>query len=104
MAQTLRPVSPHLGIYRWQITMVMSILHRATGIALAAGSALIVWGIVALAAGPAAWTQFAHCAGSLLGTIALIGWTWSLTFHLFNGVRHLLWDTGWGFELPRTTL
>lgn len=103
MAQTLRPVSPHLQIYRWQITMLLSILHRATGIALAFGSALVVWGVIALAAGREAWESFAHCAGSIPGQVLLIGWTFSLSLHLFNGVRHLLWDTGWGFEIKRMT-
>jgi succinate dehydrogenase / fumarate reductase cytochrome b subunit len=94
-----RPLSPHLGIYRWQITMTMSILHRATGVALAVGSILLVWWLVAAGIGPDA---FEHVHGLLSGGIGqflLIGWTFSLYYHLCNGIRHLCWDAGWGFEI-----
>lgn len=101
MNQTARPVSPHLQVYRWQIQMMISILHRATGVALAAGSLLLVCGLMALASGPEAWARFSACAGSPLGEIVLFGFTWSLALHLLNGLRHLAEDMGWGYEVPR---
>ena len=97
MSANARPLSPHIGIYRWQIQMVTSILHRATGIALVAGTILLVVALLALAAGPQAWDCVATCCGLWFGTIILIGWTWSLAFHFFSGVRHLTWDLGYGF-------
>jgi|KBSMisStaDraftv2_1062788.scaffolds.fasta_scaffold87463_2 succinate dehydrogenase / fumarate reductase cytochrome b subunit len=101
---TARPLSPHLQIYRWQLTMVLSIIHRATGVALAAGTVLLIALLLALAAGPDAYqTVRAFCA-SWLGMLMLFGWSWALCFHMFNGLRHLLWDVGWGFEIPRAYL
>jgi succinate dehydrogenase / fumarate reductase cytochrome b subunit len=94
-----RPLSPHLGIYRWQITMTMSILHRATGVALAVGSILLVWWLVAAGIGPGAFDTVHRFLASGLGQFLLIGWTFSLYFHLCNGIRHLCWDAGWGFEI-----
>jgi len=101
MPQSARPLSPHLGIYRWQLTMTLSIIHRATGIALAVGTLLVLAALFALAAGPEAYANVQHFCASPVGTFLLIGWTWSLFFHLCNGIRHLAWDTGWGFEIPR---
>jgi succinate dehydrogenase / fumarate reductase cytochrome b subunit len=101
MAHSGRPLSPHLGIYRWQVQMVTSILHRATGIALVVGALLVLWGLMALAMGPAAWAAFTGFTGSVVGIILLIGWTWSLMFHLCNGIRHLLQDTGMGYQIPQ---
>lgn len=98
MAQTGRPLSPHLGIYRWQVQMVTSILHRATGVALAAGTLVVLWGLLALATSANAWASFAAVAGSVVGRVLLLGWSWALFYHLCNGVRHLLQDTGMGFE------
>ena len=102
MAQT-RPLSPHLGIYRWQITMTLSILHRATGVALAAGTLLVIVALLALAAGPESYAHVQNFCASNLGMFLLLGWTWSLCYHLCNGIRHLAWDTGWGFEIPRAS-
>jgi len=99
MAQTGRPLSPHLQVYKWQVQMVSSILHRATGIVLAAGSLLIVWGIAALAAGQDAFATFSACATSALGTIVMIGWTLAFFYHLCNGIRHLLQDAGKGYAI-----
>ena len=101
MATPQRPLSPHLQVYRWQIQMVTSILHRATGIALVAGMLGLVWGLVALAGGEKSWAAFATCAGSLLGQLVLFGFSWALAYHLLNGIRHLLWDLGWGFRIPQ---
>ncbi|HET7359198.1 MAG TPA: succinate dehydrogenase, cytochrome b556 subunit [Rhodanobacteraceae bacterium] len=101
MAQTGRPLSPHLGIYRWQVQMVTSILHRITGVALAVGTLILLWGLLALATGPDAWNTFGYWAGSVIGTILLIGWTWSLFYHLCNGIRHLFQDGVLGYEVPQ---
>jgi succinate dehydrogenase / fumarate reductase, cytochrome b subunit len=94
-----RPLSPHLQIYRWQWTMAYSILHRATGIALGVGTLLLVWWLVALATGPAAFEGAQAVIGSFLGRLFLFGWTFALFYHLANGIRHLVWDTGHGFDL-----
>lgn len=99
MAQTGRPLSPHLQVYKWQVQMLTSILHRATGIILAVGSLIIVWGLAALAAGEEAFATFTACASSPLGTIVLIGWTLAFFYHLANGIRHLVQDTGKGYAI-----
>ena len=95
-----RPLSPHLQVYRWQVQMVTSILHRATGIALAVGALAMVWGLVALAAGQDRWEAFAACVGSPLGKLALFGFSWALAYHLINGIRHLVQDAGHGWSIP----
>lgn len=81
--------------------MVTSILHRASGIALAAGSILLLIGLLALAAGPAAFAKVQAFCTSWIGIILLLGWTWSLAFHLLNGIRHLLQDAGMGFRIEQ---
>ncbi|MGA7297129.1 MAG: succinate dehydrogenase, cytochrome b556 subunit [Rhodanobacteraceae bacterium] len=101
MASTERPLSPHLGIYRWQVQMVTSILHRATGIALVAGSILLLISLLALAAGPAAFAAVRDFCTSWIGIVLLVGWVWSLAFHLLNGIRHLLQDAGLGFRIEQ---
>jgi len=98
MATDNRPVSP-FWIYRWQITMTMSILHRATGVALAVGSLALVWWLVAASMGPEAYGGAQRFFSTWFGQFLLIGWTFSLFYHLCNGVRHLAWDAGWGFEI-----
>ena len=104
MPHTERPLSPHLGIYRWQLTMMLSILHRATGVALAVGTLLLIALLLALAAGPEPYGAVRGFCASPFGLVLLFGWTWSLCFHLCNGIRHLAWDAGWGFEIPRAYL
>ena len=94
-----RPLSPHLQIYRWQLTSVLSILHRITGLALVAGTLLLVYWLVATAASPAAFAAAQEFIGSILGRLLLFAWTVALFYHLANGIRHLLWDAGRGFEL-----
>jgi succinate dehydrogenase / fumarate reductase cytochrome b subunit len=101
---TARPLSPHLQIYRWQLTMVLSIIHRATGVALAVGTVLLIALLLALAAGPDAYQTVRAFCSSWPGLLLLFGWSWALCFHLCNGIRHLAWDTGWGFEIPRAYL
>ena len=98
-----RPLSPHLSIYRWPITMVSSILHRATGIVMAAGFILFVFWLADAASGPDAYAVFAGAVGSMFGKLLLIGWSWAFFYHLSNGIRHLVWDTGRGLEKEQAT-
>jgi succinate dehydrogenase / fumarate reductase cytochrome b subunit len=100
MATRERPLSPHLQVYRWQITMTMSILHRVTGTILVVGAFAFAWWLLALAAGGEAYANAAECLASPLGKLFLFGFSLSLVYHLLNGIRHLLWDAGWGFEIP----
>jgi len=101
MADTQRPLSPHLQVYRWQVQMVSSILHRATGIALAVGSLLVVAGLLHLAAGEESFNHYKGVIGSPLGLVLLFGWSWALFYHLCNGIRHLLQDAGMGYAIPQ---
>ncbi|HKX92850.1 MAG TPA: succinate dehydrogenase, cytochrome b556 subunit [Sphingomicrobium sp.] len=95
-----RPLSPHLTIWRWGPHMVVSILHRITGAGLSfLGLALLSWWLVALANGPDAYASFTKAVTSPVGLVVLIGLTWALFQHLFSGIRHLVTDTGAGFEL-----
>ena len=99
MRSAARPLSPHLQIYRWQLTSVLSILHRAAGLALSAGAVLLVWWLVAAASGPDAYENVAGFLGSWLGLLLLLGWSLSLFYHLCSGIRHLVWDTGHALDL-----
>ncbi len=95
-----RPMSPHLTIWRWGPHMLVSILHRMTGAALAfAGLALLVWWLTAIADGPEAYGRFAGAAAHPAGLVVLVGLTWAFFQHLLSGIRHLVMDTGAGFEL-----
>ena len=95
-----RPLSPHLQVYRWPISMALSILHRASGIALGVGTLAFTWWVVALAEGPSAFATVQAAFGSILGKLVLAGWTFALIFHLCTGIRHLFWDAGRGFIAP----
>ncbi len=97
-----RPLSPHLQIYTPQMTSILSIMNRVTGIALSAGTLLLVWWLVAAASGPAAFDTVQGFIASPVGLFVLFGWTASLFFHFYNGIRHLGWDAGFGFDLPQT--
>jgi succinate dehydrogenase / fumarate reductase cytochrome b subunit len=92
-----RPLSPHLTIYRWPVTMMTSITHRATGIAMAVGMLILAWWLVSISNGPEGYDRFHMVMDSPLGILVLFGLTWSLCFHLCNGIRHLAWDFGYGF-------
>ena len=94
-----RPLSPHLQIYRWQLTSVLSILHRFTGLGLAVGVVLLVSWFGSAADGPAAFASFQRFLASPIGLILLFGCSIALFYHLCNGLRHLWWDTGRGLEL-----
>jgi succinate dehydrogenase cytochrome b subunit len=100
MPATARPLSPHLSVYRWQIQMVTSIVHRGTGIFLSVGLLLVTWALIALASGPDAFASVAAFCKSWLGMLLLLGWTWSLAFHFLNGIRHLWQDLGIGYAVP----
>ncbi len=93
-----RPISPHLQVWRWHITMATSILHRATGVALYGGALLLALWAACLAAGPGPFELYRAVLGSIPGKLALIALTFSIFFHMANGVRHLVWDSGHGFE------
>lgn len=101
MSADQRPLSPHLQVYRPQLTSMLSILHRLTGVALAVGTLMLGWWLVAAATSAAAFATAQSVIGSWYGLVLLVGWTFALFFHLCNGVRHLVWDAGRGFELPQ---
>ncbi|MGH8597376.1 MAG: succinate dehydrogenase, cytochrome b556 subunit [Gammaproteobacteria bacterium] len=94
-----KPLSPHLRIYRPQLTSVLSITHRATGIFLSLGSGLLIYWLASIANGPAAYADAQRLLSSGVGRALLLGWTWAFFYHLCNGVRHLVWDAGYGFDL-----
>ena len=104
MKSAHRPISPHLQIYRWQLTSVLSILHRGAGIVLSAGAILLVWWLVAAASGPDEYEGVESFLGSWIGLLFLFGWTASLFYHLCNGIRHLVWDTGHALDLKSAYL
>ena len=93
-----RPLSPHLSIYRWPITMVTSILHRATGVAMAVGFIVFVGWLFDAASGPDVYAMFLGAMDTTIGCALLIGWSYAFFYHLLNGIRHLVWDTGRGLE------
>ena len=102
MANLDRPLSPHLQIYRWPLAMAISILHRITGVALAVGAVLMVVLIVAVATGPQSYEVIHNLLVTKIGKTFLFLWTFALFLHLFNGIRHLVWDAGYGFEKGTT--
>ncbi len=93
-----RPLSPHLSIYRWPITMATSILHRATGVGLAVGFIVFVGWLFDAASGPDVYAMFLGAMDTTIGCTLLIGWSYAFFYHLSNGIRHLVWDTGRGLE------
>ncbi|MCW0380425.1 succinate dehydrogenase, cytochrome b556 subunit [Xanthomonas sacchari] len=100
MATRERPLSPHLQVYRWQIQMVTSILHRATGIVLSVGALIIAAALLVLMLGPASWNCFRGMAGAWYGQAFLFAWSWAFAYHLCNGLRHIVQDFGHGFSIP----
>jgi succinate dehydrogenase / fumarate reductase cytochrome b subunit len=93
-----RPLSPHLGVYKFMYTMSLSIMHRITGVAATFGFLVLVWWLMALATGPDAYARAMQYLGSPLGKLLLVGFTFSFIYHFCNGIRHLVWDTGRGLE------
>jgi succinate dehydrogenase / fumarate reductase, cytochrome b subunit len=98
MPPRARPLSPHLRIYRWQIGNTLSILHRITGALLALGLLVLSYWLISLTGGAAPYAAAMRVLASPAGLIALMGWTFAFLFHLLNGIRHLFWDAGMGFE------
>ncbi len=99
MASKPRPLSPHLQIYRLPLLAVLSISHRITAVANAVGTLFVVWWLAAAAAGPDYFALANGFFGTWLGQLMLLGWTFTVFYHLSNGIRHLIWDTGRGLEL-----
>ena len=98
MSNNGRPLSPHISIYRWPITMTISILHRATGVAMSVGFIVFAGWLFDAASGARTYGLFMSCMDTTIGKLLLIGWSFAFFFHLSNGVRHLVWDSGRGFE------
>lgn len=98
-----RPLSPHLQVWKWTVTMAMSILHRTTGVANVVGLLAIVWWLLAAATGPEAYAQFMTFASSLIGKLMFFGWTFSVYLHMLSGLRHLVMDTGHLLSLKYST-
>lgn len=94
-----RPLSPHLTVFRPIITMVMSIVHRITGMGLYVGMLFLAWWLIAAASGPEAFATVNGFFGSFFGRLILFGFTWALLHHMLGGIRHLIWDAGYGFDL-----
>jgi len=99
MATRGRPLSPHLQVYKPQFTSVLSIMHRITGVALAVGTLVLVWWLVAAAIGGEAYVSIQKILSNWFGRLLLLGWSFALFYHLCNGIRHLFWDIGKGFDL-----
>ena len=95
-----RPLSPHLWIYRWHVTMIVSIVHRITGGALYFGTLLLAWWLVALAAGPGPFAFANWVLGSWFGILVMIGFSWALIHHALGGLRHFVWDFGYALDKP----
>lgn len=103
MAQASRPLSPHLQIYRWYVTMALSIVHRATGVILTVGLLGLTWWLLALAGGPDSYATFQAITGNILGWLILFGLTFALFMHAAGGARHLIWDLGYGLDKHTAT-
>lgn len=99
-----RPMSPHLQIYKLPLPAIMSITHRMTGIFLSIGTLILTAWVVSMAMGAESYAQMNHYLGSLIGQLFLFGWTWALFYHLCNGLRHMYWDMGKGFEMKSVYL
>ena len=94
-----RPLSPHLQVYKWQLSSLLSITHRLTSVINTAGVTLICFWIIALSMGEDYYKYFLIFSSSFVGKFILIGFTWSFSYHLLNGLRHLFWDMGYGYEI-----
>lgn len=104
MPDDQRPLSPHLQVYRPQVTSVLSITHRLTGVVLAFAALLLTYWLASAAYGPESFDRAQSVMESWFGRLVLFGFTFSLFYHLCNGIRHLGWDMGWGFELVKLRL
>lgn len=104
MVRYERPLSPHLDVYRWEVSNTLSILHRATGVALSFGAIALVGWLMSVVGGPAAYNALNGFFTGPIGGLMLFGWTFCFFYHLCNGIRHLAWDTGRGFEKDRARM
>jgi succinate dehydrogenase / fumarate reductase cytochrome b subunit len=95
-----RPLSPHLDVYRFTLTMAMSIVHRITGVGLYIGVLLLAWFLLALSGDGASFATFSSFIRSFIGQLLLFGFTWALFHHMLGGVRHVIWDAGYGLDDP----
>lgn len=102
MATVDGPLSPHLQIYKPQLTSILSIIHRGTGIFLSLGALLLCYWLLAITAGPEIYAKLSAHIAAWYGQLVLLGFTFSLYYHLCNGIRHLCWDIGLGFEIETT--
>jgi succinate dehydrogenase / fumarate reductase cytochrome b subunit len=99
-----RPLSPHLQIYQPQLTSLMSILHRLSGVFLSLGTVVLAYWLIAAASGAESYQQAQDLLGSFLGLLLLFGWSFALFYHLCNGIRHLFWDIGLGMDIKMVYL
>ena len=99
MNDSNNPLSPHLQIYRWHISSLLSITHRIAGVINLLALILIFFWLTALSFGENSYELFLLIINSFFGKFILIGFTWSMNFHLLSGIRHLVWDLGYGFEI-----
>ena len=97
--QVQRPLSPHLQIYKPQLTSMMSIMHRMTGVGLSFGFVALIWFLFSAASGAGDFEVMKEIMSSVVGQILLFGWSWAACYHFCNGIRHLFWDMGKGFEI-----
>ena len=104
MGQSDRPLSPHLQVYRPQLGSVMSISHRLTGLFLGVGALFLTFWLTSMAGGPSQYATVQALVDSLFGRAILVAWTFSLFYHLCNGIRHLFWDAGYGYDLQSSHL
>jgi len=104
MARIDRPLSPHLGVYRWEISNALSILHRMTGVMLSIGSLALIGWLISLLAGHNAYARLTAFFSGIIGGLMLFGLTFCFFYHLGNGIRHLFWDAGYGFEKHRARM
>ena len=104
MSNRTRPLSPHLTIYRWPLTMILSILHRATGVSLSVGLIIFSVWLFAIAFGEQYFTFFVYVFSNWIGRFLLVVWTFAFFLHFCNGLRHLYWDTGRGFDRERVEI
>ncbi len=99
-----RPLSPHLQIYKLPLTAMMSVLHRGTGVVISIGTLLLVWVLAKAAMGPDAFAGTQWLLSSWFGYLVLIGFTFALYAHFCNGIRHLIWDMGYGFDVSKASI
>ena len=104
MNDSKNPLSPHLQIYRWHISSLLSITHRISGVINLLSLILIFFWLIALSLGESNYESFLLIINSFIGKFILIGFTWSMSFHLLSGIRHLVWDLGYGFEIKTANI